>query len=194
MLRICFIAMQVAAAISATTSFAAVTRAKVAELAGHRIGRLVDTNVIEDNYISRLHKIEVTELTTKGPTDPVFKVVVSQVPPSAGEAHRVELLMNDAGRTLSDVETRGQDSSNPVDWQGTDPLTITETVLHFITDSREAKIQPYKSGAAAVTVEQNQVNGTIIGQVKISLIDSASVLEVDVGLNSEVLRFRILTP
>lgn len=188
------LAAQVAVALNTSAAFAAVTRAKAAELAGHRIGRMVDTNAIEDNYVSRFHKLEITALTSNGPTDPAFRVVASQVPPATGSAHSVELLMSDSGRTLDDNETRGQDSANVPNWQSTDPLSLTEGVLHFVTDSREASVQPFKTGTATVTIEQVQANGNTIGRVTISSVNSAKLLEVDIALDNEVLGFRLVNP
>jgi len=185
---------QVSLAMSSSAAFAAVTRAKAAELAGHRIGRMVDTNVIEENYVTRLHKLEISTLTGSGPTEPAFRLVASQAPPAAGNAHSVELLLNDAGRALADNETRGQDSANAPDWQSTDPLSLIETALHWVTDSRETAIQPFKTGTASVAIEQVNVGGNIIGRVTITSVSSSKNLEIDIALEREVLGFRLVNP
>ena len=180
---------------SATGASAAVNRAKIAELAGHRIGRLVDTGVVEDNYVARFQKLEITALTQNSPTDPAFKVVASQVPPTQGDAHSVVILMTDAGRTLSSNEVRGQDSANAPTWQGTDPLSLTEAALHVVDDSTDASVRPFKTGASTITISQTRnASGATIAQVRLASINSAQVLEMDVSFESEVLGFRLVNP
>ncbi len=188
------LATQAVVFLNASAAYAALTHAKVVELAAHRIGRMVDTLAIEENYVSRIHKFQLTTLTKVAPTDPAFRVVTSQVPPATGIAHSVELLMSDTGKTLSDKETRGQDSANAPIWQPTDPLTLTEIVLHFVTDSKEVSIQPFKTGAETVTIEQVELGGNKIGRVTISAINSTTLLEVDIDLTNAVLGFRLVNP
>jgi len=188
------LAAQVAVFLNASAAYAALTHAKVVELAAHRIGRLVDTLAIEENYVSRIHKFQLTVLTKVAPNDPAFRVVVSQVPPATGNAHTVELQMSDTGKTLNDKETRGQDSANAPDWQTTDPLTLTETGLHFVIDSREVSVQPFKTRAETVTIEQVESGADKIGRLTISATNSTQLLEVDVALTNEVLGFRLVNP
>jgi len=181
--------------LSGTAASAAVNRAKIAELACHRLGRLVDTGDIEDNYVARFHKLEITALTQSRPTDPAFKVVASQVPPAQGNAHNVVILMSDAGRALSNNEVRGEDSAGAPAWQGTDPLSLTEAALHVVYDSRDAIIQPFKTGTSAITITQARDSaGNTIGQVRLASESSEKVLEMDVSFQSEVLGFRLVNP
>lgn len=194
MLKGLILAAQVAVFLNASAAYAALTHAKVVELAAHRIGRMVDTLAIEENYVNRIHKFQLTALTKVAPTDPAFRVVVSQAPPATGDAHSVELKMSDTGKTLNEKETRGQDSANAPAWQPTDPLTLTETALHFVTDSKEASIQPFKTGAETVTIEQVQLGGDKIGRITISAINSTTLLEVDIDLTNAVLGFRLVNP
>src|SRR5574343_34783 len=79
----------------------AVSLAKAAELACHRIERLVTLRKIDEKFLNRFYSLEILALPQGGTSDPAFKILSSQFPGPDGNSNKIELFMDLNGKTLN---------------------------------------------------------------------------------------------
>ena len=81
------------------SAMALVSKAKVTELASHRIDRLVTLNKIDSSFLNRLSKLEVSIVENQNPV--FYQVIATQNPNAAGNPLRMALLFDEDGKPLS---------------------------------------------------------------------------------------------
>jgi len=116
-----------------------VTNSKAAELALHRLERLVILKKVDASYQSKLRDIKVEDLAHATPDDPSFKVSLSEFPGVDGTQKKLEIIMNEAGRATSFHEVTGTESLTAPTWGSIDATTLAEDSLHFILDNTGQK-------------------------------------------------------
>lgn len=115
-----------------TSAFADELPAAVAELAVHKIEKLVLTKKIEKTYGTNLQAITLEPLTQSAATDPAYKTTGFQVPAEDQTKKGIELLMDKDGKTLSYSLISGGDSKDPTKWPQKDSISLIENALHCV--------------------------------------------------------------
>lgn len=82
-----------------TSAQTTITTAKAIELTAHRIDRLVALNKIDDSFLKKMEKIEVTVVQNQAPV--FYKTKVSQSKPTQGTPIQVEISLDKDGKPLA---------------------------------------------------------------------------------------------
>lgn len=160
-----------------------VSQAKAAELALHRVERLVILKKIEESFLFQPLRLNLVRLDPQTESDPVFRATLEQFPAIDGTQKNLVLLMNGEGKTLSHVVNSGGEAQGAPQWPDIDPVTLLENALHYILDF--SSVQP------ELTAFDARLSSLVISQ---SVSDSTGVIAViDVRAQSHetILRIRI---
>lgn len=174
--------------------------AKAAELSIHRIERLITLKRIDENFMKRLYSIAIAQLPAGQPTDPAFKATVSQIAGPDGKAHQVDILMDGAGKALSQVVRNGTDPTSIPAWPDKDPITLSENSLHFVLEAWKpapggaghAEILPFFDGMTSMVLDQVSVAGKTFARVVVRSSLTPSVLEILTNVDGTFASYKIL--
>ncbi len=119
---------------------AAVSMAKAAELALHRVERLKKKKKIDESFITRFESLTLKAIDPAQHAGASFATVVGQQGDVGTDALRVEIKQDGNGRALNFALLPGTAARSPVNWAAKDPLSLTETVLHHLTESGHGEI------------------------------------------------------
>lgn len=165
-------------ALAPLAAFAQVTPAKVAELAAHRIDRLVTLGKIDAAFSTRVEKIEVM---AAGPAPVAFKSVISQTQPAQGAPIQLEILFDAAGKPLSFKVVAGGVAGPDPKWTGKGPVSLFENSLHEVLENADdAEIAPFNTGLTSVTLVKGTFNGMEMSRAQV--ISSATTKKLNVYL------------
>ncbi|MES3038381.1 MAG: hypothetical protein V4736_10785 [Bdellovibrionota bacterium] len=156
--------------------------AKVAELAAHRVDRLVTTGKIDAGFAKRLERIDVSAAS---PAPAAFKVLVSQTKPLQGLPIQVEMVFDVAGKPLSfKAIPGGVAGADPGYDGGKNAVTLFENSLHQIIDSaNDANIAPFANGLTSVILTKVNQDGMIMSKAQVKSSATPSKLNVYLMLN-----------
>lgn len=168
--------------------------AKVAELAFHRLERLVLLKKIDPSFQSKYINLEFINLEPQNIEDPHYKAILKQTPDKDNKVSTLILLMDQEGKTLShDVKLMTLINEAPA-WSDKDPVTLSENALHFV-EEEEAKgntdIIPFYEGLNRMTISQFNDQGTIKARVSIESSKSTKVLEVILNMDGTYSKYSI---
>lgn len=112
-----------------------VSAAKAAELACHRIERLVVLGRIDEHYLSHFSGMAMVQTEAPNPTDPKFRTTSAVEPGSDGTISSIEILLDSKGRPLNSNLIPGTFPTTPTLWPDRDPVTLAEDGLHFVLEN-----------------------------------------------------------
>lgn len=171
------------------------TNAKIAEIAAHRIGRLVDTRKIEESYVKNIGSIEVTNLPhSSKPTDPAFNVLVAQPSNDEGKSKEVVMSFDSTGKFILNkvLSTQG---SRVTSWLDLDPLELIEISLHFVTEATNTTVDitPFNKNMKKLTLKQKVAqDGSIQAVIVLSANNLAKQLEITMSAGGDLLSYAII--
>jgi hypothetical protein len=156
-------------------------KAKAAELAAHRIDRLVSLNKIDASFNTKISKIEVSLITNAAPA--YYRVLVSQTTPAQGTPLQVELLEDELGKALSFKVIPGVTGPDP-QWPEKDAVSLIENSLHYVLDnSAKADVAPYFKDMTSVTISRNTYKGQTVAVGTITSSSTAQKMYVYLKLD-----------
>lgn len=143
---------------SASTVLAArIANGNAAELAAHRVEKLVLLKKVPDTYQKNFKGYEVRQITPGGVNVPSFEVIVSQEADEGEEANKVTVVLDEKGKALSHTVAAGKTATQPTKWAGKDPLTLSELAVHHIEHMMsDKKLVPFYDGMKALRLTQMQ--------------------------------------
>lgn len=144
--------------------------AKAAELAAHRIDRLVATGKIDASFLKNVETIQVAVVEDQAPV--FYKVRVSQTQPAQGKPMQVEISLDEDGKPLASQVLPGGVAGADAGWTGKDAVSLSENALHYVLEnSKDAKIAPFDKGLTAFVLTKGTLNGETVarGQITSSL-------------------------
>lgn len=147
-----------------------VTSAKIIELTAHRIDRLVTLGKIDNSFLKKLEKMEVTIVTNQAPI--YYKVLVSQTQPGQGLPQQLEIFFNDDGKPLSFQLIAGGTSGPDMAWPDKDAVSLSENALHFVLENnKDPKVALFDKGVTTFVLTKGIYNGEVVarGQLVSSL-------------------------
>jgi hypothetical protein len=158
---------------------AATALGKVAELACHRLERLVTLEKIDGSFLSKLNSLQVIKLQPTKPTDPSFKVVASQYAGADGSANQVDMMLDATGKAIAQTVRTGAAAQNAPVWSGVDAATLVENSLHYILEANNPEAKPFLSGLTSLKLKQvKNEQAEIRARVEMLSVDSAKTFEV----------------
>ena len=160
--------------------FAAVIRSgEAAELAAHKLEHLSNLGRLDVNFLTKFSSLEIIKLEVTTPGAPSFKVIASQYAGADGTVNTIELMMNEAGKTLSQSIKPGAEAVGAPIWNQMEALTYVELSLHFLEDSTSSELKPFLSSLTFVKLNQvKNENGNIMARVDMTSKDSTKILEI----------------
>jgi len=170
-----------------------IAMAKAVELGVHRVERLVTLKKIDETFLSKFQSIEIVSLTQTKPTDPAFKVTAGQVPGPDAKQSVVEILMDGAGKALSNTVKMGTEATTAPRWPEKDPVTLTENALHVVLEgANDPKLKPYFTGFKSLVLSQDRdAAGLTIARFKMESKEVANVLEVILKTDGTVISSQV---
>lgn len=151
------------AALPAIANAETLAIAKAAELACHRIERLVTLNKIDATFLSNFYSIQIVALPAGSPTDPAFKATGFLVPGPDNQGTKIDIMMDSKGKALAHTVVAGSLGQAPA-WPVKDPVTLAENALHYVLDNgpSNADVAPFYADLQDVSLlqvkdSQNQV-------------------------------------
>ncbi len=135
---------------------ARIASGNAAELAAHRIEKLVLLKKLPASFQKNFKGLGVTEITPGGVNTPSFEVVGSQEADQGEVANAVSVILDENGKALSSTVAAGKPASQPTTWTDKDPLTLVELAVHHIEHkmSADSKLHPFYHGMTALQINQ----------------------------------------
>ena len=173
-----------------------ITLSKAAELACHRIERLVTLKKIDEAYLTKFQTLEVVQLQPVQATDPFFKATVSQYPGSNSSRNQVELFMDNQGKTLSQNIKSGDAAINSPTWPDKDAVTLTENSLHYVLEGWQGSnplVEPFYSSMTQLVLSQvTDEKGQLVARSEIRSSKTSDLLEVYINVDGTFNSARIV--
>lgn len=163
----------------------AVTQAKAAEIASHRIGRLVDTGKISESFLLNMQQFEVTPLQHTAENQPAFQVNIKQIAAADGKQSELKIVLDMKGKFLSH-SVLSEAPAVTIEWPDSPVAELVEEVLHYVTEQTPAgiNIKPFNEKMKTLKVSQKKnSDGTI--QAVMSLDSTTSTQKLEITLSSK---------
>lgn len=146
-----------------------ISLAKAAELAAHRIDRLVALNKIDSGFLKKLDQVEVTTVENADPV--AYRAIVSQTSPATGAPLQVEILSDHDGKPLSFKLLPGGTAGVDPQWADKDAGSLVENGMHYVLENSTAPmVAPYFNGFTSLCLTK----GSLAGQPVAALIVKSS--------------------
>lgn len=173
-------------ALLSTNAMSAVTLGKAAELACHRLEKLVSLGKAEESFITKFSSLQVTKLQPAKPADPSFKVTIAQHAGADGNSKQIEIMLDGNGKGIAQTVKAGPDALNAPEWSDKDALTLVEHALHYIADSDEAEVKPFFTGLTSLKLKQVKNGNGTSARVVMNTQDTTKTLEINLNENGSV--------
>ena len=156
----------VALAISSSAAWSQpVTKVKIAELACHRVERLVLLKKIDASFSKQLERIDVIE-AKQG--NVAFQAMVSQTQPENGQPIQLQLAFDVDGKPISFQLVAGGTAGPDPKWPGQNSVSLTENSLHYVLDhANDAKIKNFYDGFTFMVLSAGNVDGTAVSRAQL---------------------------
>jgi len=169
-----------------------INMARAAELACHRIERLVTLRKIDESYLNNFSHLKIELLTQENPESPRFKVTGEQYNATAESAKSIILNLNNEGKTLGHILSDGASEVGPV-WGTKDPVTLMENSLHFVIEngSSNNEVSHFLVDLSSVSLLQDQTTGQKLVKAKMTNSFDNKILLVWLNIEGEFIRYEI---
>lgn len=167
---------------------APVSKSTAAELAVHRIERLVSLRRIDESFMARFKALTLEALPNGGAGVPTFKASASQEADQGRTPIMLELVLDEAGKTLSHTVKDGQAATDPVQWPDKDAVTLIELALHHVDHlATQAQYTPYSRDFASIEISPANVGGRDVAEISVRSSSTARKLKIELSLSGDVL-------
>jgi len=128
---------------------------EAAELAIHRVGKLVQIKKIDADFETKLKGLSVVNLKPEKETDPYFKSTAFQYPAEDKTVKAVNIWQDHMGKATKYEKVEGGDATGYPEWPKADPLTFFENGMHYVEVNAEKmeELMPYKMGLRTISLE-----------------------------------------
>lgn len=171
-----------------------ISRLKAAELACHRVDRLVVLKKVDKAYISKFQKLELVELASNDPSGGKFAVSVYQTAPAAGTAPSLTMLINDAGKVLPELKIENGATGPDIVWPAKDPVSLVEAGLHHVLDEQATNVQlrPFTSDFQSLVLTQKGSGNSTVAEILIKSSTTTAKLVLTVDLNGKFINKQVI--
>lgn len=166
------------------------TTGKVAELATHRVDRLVLTKVIDANFLHRMEHIEVVKLTADSAA---YRAVVTQTAPTQGSALQLEITFDANGKYIAHKVLEGGTVGVDPLWSKANAGKIMENAMHFVLENTaKPDVEPYFLSMTRATLTKGTYKDQPVAVVKFLTSSQAQTLNVYVNLDGKFISYEIV--
>lgn len=173
-------------ALLSANAMGAVTLGKAAELACHRLEKLVSLGKAEESFITKFSSLQISKLQPSKPADPAFKVTISQHAGADGSSKQIDIMLDVNGKGIAQTVKAGPEASNAPVWSDKDALSLVEYALHHISDSDDADLKPFLNGLTSLKLKQMKNDNGTSARVVMNSKDTTKALEVNLNENGSV--------
>lgn len=168
--------------------------AKAAELSCHRIDRLVTLGKIDEEFLTKLERVEVTTPDAGAPAGAVFMTIASQTSPGSGDPFQLKLYQDGQGKTLKHEVLAGGAAGSDPQWPDKDPVSLSENALHYVLENGEinADIEPFLKAFTNLTLTKETQNGAPVAQGIITSSATAKKLKILLDMAGEFISSEII--
>lgn len=160
----------------------AVTSAKIAELAAHRIDRLVALNKVDASFMKNTAKIEVADVENQAPV--TYKAVISQTQPAQGRPLQVEMTFDKDGKPLAFQIVAGGTAGPDNAWPGVDSVALIENSLHYLFDNAtDPKVAPFLDDLGTAELSKGNLAGQAVAVAHLVTMDGSKKMNVFLKLD-----------
>ncbi len=162
--------------------------AHIAELALHRIERLVILKKIDEGFQNRFSSLSLADAPAGNPAGAKYLASSSQVAGSDGTANAVDIYMDEMGKSLSFETRSGAASVNAPAWPDKDALTLAESAMHYIEGAaNDPTIDPFNDAFSSMKLSQGKdSSGATIAIVDVTNTKTPQTLRVLVKTDGTV--------
>ncbi|MEK7790604.1 MAG: hypothetical protein AAB309_03150 [Deltaproteobacteria bacterium] len=166
-----------------------VSNAKAAELALHRIDRLVAQNKIDKDYLLKLRDLKLSIVPQESPDNPLlpkFGIMAETYAAKDGTKKRLEIWMNAKGKVLDYKPLPGGEPDGAPTWPDTDPVTLAENALHRILDNVSVvpSLVPFFNSLIEFTISPLiDETGSLLAQIDALSSEGQNILRVFIALD-----------
>lgn len=161
----------------------AVLNATVAEIALHKIEKLVTLQKIAPEYQTNFKQINIEVLNPAKPTDPAYRTTLLQNPGSDKMSDMVVIMQDSTGKAVSNKAMVHTASPKLIAWPQKDPVTLAELALHYLEDD-------YNSNDNSKELFVENISELVITQETDSAGKMIAVLTMKNSLNAGILTFK----
>jgi hypothetical protein len=171
-----------------------ITAIKAAELACHRIDRLVVLKKIDKNYLSKFQKLELVELPANDASGGKFAATSFQTAPHHGAALSISILLDQNGKVLKHQVNEAGNAGPDVAWSGKDPVSLAEAGLHHVLDEhlKNDQLRPFAVDFHSLTLTQKSLNGKVGAELRITARTTTAKLILNLDLNGKLLSKEVI--
>jgi hypothetical protein len=171
-----------------------ITRVKAAELACHRVDRLVVLKKIDKTYLSKFHRLDLVELGANDPSGGKFTVTVYQTTPTHGFPFNLQVQLDESGKVIKHQTSDGGTAGPDVTWSGKDPVSLVEAGLHYVIEEyvRNDQLRPFAIDFKSLTLGQKLVNGVTVAELAMKSDTTTAKLILTLDLNGKLLNKQVM--
>lgn len=167
-----------------------VSPSKLLHDASHRIGKLVDTGKIDENYVSNLSSLEIVELDHTDHAGPAFKVIATV----GSGANKLELNFDMKGKFLAPHKITSKGEFEPSPWTVKPGSELMESAMHFVMEATGTPVDltPYVSGLKIISLKQNSDESGLLAVVTIASTKTPKKLEMILSPKGDVKTYSLV--
>ena len=167
-----------------------VSSGKIAELSAHRLERLAQLKKVDEAFMTRLEKVEVSAVA--GPAPAAYRSVISQTQPAQGTPIQLELLFDAAGKSLAFKVLPGGVAGPDPKWPTANAQALFEATAHALEDATDPKIAPFLNAFTSLTLTKGTLQGSPVARTQVLSSATPAKLNVYLMLDGMVMSTEIL--
>lgn len=139
-----------------------------AELAVHRVDKLILLKKVDSAFKTKLRSVEVVNLQNGGAGKPTFQIVISQEGDAGAMAPMLTIVSDESGKPLSNSVMAGKAATRPTVWTAKDPGTLIEIASHHVEHlaGSDKKIAQFIKPLKAIRIMQGTLSGKLVARVE----------------------------
>lgn len=167
-----------------------VTPSKLFHDASHRIGKLVDTGKIDENFVSNLSSLDIQELDHSGDTAAMYKVIATV----GSGANKLELNFDMKGKFLAPHKITAKGPFEVSPWKEKPGSELMESAMHFLMEATGTPVDlaPYVNGLKSISLKQKSDDSGISAVVTIVSTNTPKKLEVILSTKGDVKTYSLV--
>lgn len=167
------------------------SNAKAAELAAHRIDRLVATGKIDASFMKNVQTIQVAVVEGQAPV--FYKVRVSQNRPAQGSPLQVDISFDEDGKPLAFQAVAGGVTGPDAGWSDKDAVSLAENCLHYVLENAaDSKVAPFEKGLTSFVLTKGSLNGQAVARGQITSSLTSEKLNVYLKLDGTLISAEVI--
>lgn len=176
--------------LSTTYAAPAVSRARAAELALHRIENLVILKKIQPTHVARMRSLSLSVLNRKTDEEPAFLATAIQFPATDGSASAVQIPLKVDGKALKQIETLGSEPVAAPLWPNVDAVTLAENALHCLQGEKLDNQRPDLCVSSEIAAYGSEFSSLVLTQFNGST-GPIAIIDIRATHANPVLRIRL---